>query len=62
MIDYAKAVSLGLDAEYLKPDDDLWKKIWLLYCLYDYDTKQGDIGKIFEGGKFSIARPKVISA
>jgi hypothetical protein len=44
--------------EYLAPTDELWKRIWMLYCLYDYDTKARGLGKIFEGSKFSLARPK----
>jgi hypothetical protein len=58
VIDFEEAKSLGLSAAYLSPDDELWRKIWLLYCMYDYDTKIKNLGKIFEGNKFSIARPK----
>jgi ATP-dependent protease ClpP protease subunit len=58
VIDYEEAISIGLAAQYLKPDDDLWKKIWLLYCLYDYDTKAKNIGRVIEGDIFSISRPK----
>lgn len=58
VIDYHEACALGLSAEYLEPDNEIWRKIWLLYCLYDYDTKLKKIGKVFEGDKFSIARPE----
>jgi len=58
VIDYDEAKSLGLAVSYLKPDDDLWKQLWLLYCMYDYDTKANSIGRIIEGAKFSISRPK----
>jgi membrane-bound ClpP family serine protease len=58
VIDYSEATSLGLSVEYLEPEDDLWKQLWLLYCLYDYDSKQNNLGKIFEGQKYSISRPK----
>ena len=58
VIDYDEASSLHLSVEYLPPTDDLWKRIWMLYCLYDYDTKAKGLGKIFEGSKFSLARPK----
>jgi len=58
VIDYNEAKSLGLSVEYLPPDDDLWKRIWILYCLYEYDSKQNNLGKIFEGSSYSISRPK----
>jgi ATP-dependent protease ClpP protease subunit len=58
VIDYDEASSLGLSVEYLEPDDELWRRIWMLYCLYDYDSKAKGLGKIFEGVKFSIARPR----
>lgn len=57
VIDYNEAVNLGLNVEYLLPDDELWRRIWILYCMYDYDTKQNKLGKIFEGSAYSIARP-----
>ncbi|ASL44666.1 hypothetical protein bAD24_I14370 [Burkholderia sp. AD24] len=58
VIDYSEAQSLGLSVEFLPPDDELWKKLWLLYCMYDHDTKANSIGRLVEGTKFSIARPK----
>lgn len=58
VIDYSEALSLGLSVEYLPPDDELWRRIWLLYCMYDHDTKANSIGRIIEGTRFSISRPK----
>lgn len=58
VIDYEEAKSLGLSTSYLPPDDNLWKQLWLLYCTYDYDTKANGIGRIIEGARFSISRPK----
>jgi hypothetical protein len=58
VIDYSEAQQLGLAVDYLAPDNDLWQRLWLLYCLYDYDTKAKNLGKIFEGVKYSISRPK----
>lgn len=58
VIDCNEAKELGLDVEYLPPENELWRRVWLLYCLYDYDAKAKNLGKIFEGHKFSIARPK----
>ena len=57
VIDFDEVEKLGLSATYLEPEDDLWKRIWLLYCLYDYDTRIHCIAKILEGRRFSIARP-----
>jgi len=57
VIDYSEAVELGFRVEYLPPENELWKKIWLLYCLYDVDSKEKGAGRIIEGEKLSIARP-----
>lgn len=56
VIDYPEACDLGLSVEWLPPDSDLWKRIWLLYCLYDADTIKDDLGKIFEGAVYSLQR------
>lgn len=58
VIDYTEATSLGLNATYLDPNDEVWRRIWLLYCMYDYDAKVKGLGKIFEGNRFSISRVK----
>jgi ATP-dependent protease ClpP protease subunit len=58
VIDFEEAKTLGLRVLYLQPHDDLWKQIWLLYCMYDYDTKANGIGRIIEGEIFSISRPR----
>jgi hypothetical protein len=58
VIDYDEAKSLGLSVTYIPPEEVLWKQLWLLYCMYDYDTKANGIGRIIEGEKFSISRPK----
>lgn len=57
VIDFDEAKNLGLNVKYLDPSDNLWKQLWLLYCMYDYDTKANSIGRIIEGEKFSISRP-----
>jgi len=57
VIDFSEATNLGLSAEYLEPNDEVWRRIWLLYCLYDYDCRLKGLGKIFEGSRFSIGRP-----
>lgn len=58
VIDYDEAKALGLSVKFLPPDDKFWKQCWLLYCLYDFDTKANAIGRIIEGERFSISRPK----
>jgi len=58
VIDHGEAKAIGLNIEYLPPDDEAWKRIWLLYCMFDYDSKAHGLGKIFEGAFYSIARPK----
>ena len=57
VIDHEEASSLGLNVEWLDPDDELWQKIWLLHCLYDHDVRIKTIGKITEGRCHSISRP-----
>jgi membrane-bound ClpP family serine protease len=57
VIDFSEAQSLGLSVEWMKPEDELWRRIWLLYCCYDHDVKLRSIGKIVEGAVNSIARP-----
>lgn len=56
VIDFSEAQDLGLSVEWMPPDGDLWKTVWLLYCCYDYDTALEGIGKITEGAVNSIAR------
>ncbi len=56
VIDFSEAEDVGLTVEWLKPEEELWRRIWLLYCLYDYDTKDKGLGKVLEGSKNSIAR------
>jgi hypothetical protein len=58
VIDYDEAKALGLAVDFLSPDGDLWKQLWLLYCMYDYDTKAKGVGRLVEGAKFSIARSR----
>ena len=57
VIDFSEAKDLGLAVEWMEPEDDLWKRVWLLYCCYDHDTKLRGLGKIIEGARNSIQRP-----
>lgn len=59
VIDYSEAKSLRLAVEWLEPSSELWRRVWLLYCLYDFDVKMNDLGKIFEGARYSISRRPV---
>lgn len=60
VIDFGEAQALGLTVSWMKPQEPLWKKVWLLYTLYDYDTKTKGLGKIVEGAINSIARQLTI--
>lgn len=48
-IDHREAANLGLAVEYLDAESELWQRIWLLYSMYDFDTKRDGYIKIFEG-------------
>ncbi|MDX1919997.1 MAG: hypothetical protein SFU25_04590, partial [Candidatus Caenarcaniphilales bacterium] len=49
------AQEIGLKINLLNQNDELWKKIWLLFCMYDYDSKLEGISKFFEGSRVSHA-------
>ncbi|MDE0060490.1 MAG: hypothetical protein OXI22_07130 [Defluviicoccus sp.] len=34
---------------YLPDGDEIWSRIWLLYCMYDFDTHRTGPQKIYEG-------------
>lgn len=55
VIDHVEASQLGLNIQYLPPTDELWKRLWLLYCMYDFDSRKSGYLKIFEGGSVSTA-------
>ena len=57
VIDYEEATTLGLTVRYLGSSDPLWRRLWMLYCMYDYDATEKKLGKIFETERFSISRP-----
>jgi ClpP class serine protease len=60
VINHLEAKQLGLSVEYLTPDNEIWQKIWLLYCMYDHDSRRDRHLKIFEGQSIStsIAAPR----
>jgi len=55
VIDHQEARQLGLAVEYLPPDDQLWQRVWLLYCMYDFDCRRNRYLKVFEGNARSSA-------
>jgi Serine dehydrogenase proteinase len=54
-IDHLEATALGLRIEYLPPDNPIWQRAWLLYCMYDHDCRKDRLFKIFEGRARSTA-------
>ena len=46
VINHDEASNLGLSVKFLDYKDELWNRLWLLYCMYDYDTKAKNIGKM----------------
>jgi hypothetical protein len=54
-IDHREATQLGLSVDYKPAGDQLWERIWLLYCLYDFDARRDGYLKIFEGHQLSTA-------
>ena len=49
VIDHLEAKQLGLKVEYLESNSELWRRIWLLYCMYDFDCTRDNYLKVFEG-------------
>lgn len=59
VINYKEAESLGLVVDFLPPDSELWQRLWLLYCIYDHDSRKSGYSKTFESHSISasIATP-----
>jgi hypothetical protein len=55
VLDHREAAQLGLNITYLPPDDEIWKRIWLLHCMYDNDCRKANLLKVFEGRARSTA-------
>ncbi len=53
VIDYKEAEQLGLKVSYLEPSNEIWKRFWLLRCMYEHDCGANKITKIFESRKIS---------
>lgn len=54
-IDQRDAAALGLNVNSLGVDDPFWQRVWLLYSMYDFDTRRDGYLKIFEGRARSTA-------
>ena len=61
VIDHKEAKGIGLSVEYMGPSSTIWRRVWLLHCLYDYDTRHNNLGKVFEGALYSIMRRPIQS-
>ncbi|MDD1999017.1 hypothetical protein NPS34_13270 [Pseudomonas putida] len=55
VIDMREATSLGLKVIEHQPDNELWRKIWLLRTMYHYDCRQNGYAKLFESATVSTA-------
>jgi hypothetical protein len=55
VINHAEATALGLNVEYLPPNDVIWERVWLLYCMHDHDCRKSRYLKVFEGRARSTA-------
>lgn len=54
-IDSVEAKALGLAVDAHEQADPIWQRIWLLYSMYDFDTRRDGYIKIFEGRARSTA-------
>ncbi|HAC66475.1 MAG TPA: hypothetical protein DCP19_00515 [Pseudomonas sp.] len=55
VIDMREAAALRLQVIQHAMDDELWKKIWLLRTMYQFDCLQNGYAKLFEGATLSTA-------
>lgn len=55
VINHIEAKALNLAVEYWAPEDPIWQRIWLLYCMYEHDARKSRHLKIFEGRARSTA-------
>ena len=60
VIDAREVAALGLKVKTYAQDDPLWKKVWLLRTMYQYDCGASGYSKLFESAKVStaVAAPK----
>lgn len=53
VIDYKEAQDLGFNVTFLDHTSDIWKKLWLLRAMYQFDCPAGGYAKMFESAKVS---------
>lgn len=56
MIDHKEAADLGLKVKYCQHDEELWQRIWRLYCMYEIDAAANGVTKVFESSKVSLLK------
>lgn len=55
VINHEEARDMGLKVEYLPPENELWRALWILHCVYQADVRTiPDTVKFFESGSVSI--------
>ena len=55
MLGHREAAAPGLRIDHLPPEDDIWQRIWLLHCMFEYDCRKSNYLKMFEGNARSLA-------
>lgn len=55
VIDADQAEEIGLSVLKLDGNDEIWKRIWLLYCMLRHDTHSRGIQKVFETNYISLS-------
>ena len=53
VIDADEAEQLKLKVLKFKIDNELWQRLWLLRCMYEFDAARAGALKIFEGPSIS---------
>lgn len=54
-IDQNEAKGLNFNVKSYPSDDELWRMIWLLYCIYVADARRDGFGKFFESAEISMS-------
>lgn len=55
VIDHREAAELGLKIAFLNGGDEVWCRLWLLYCIYMHDVERNAFLKVYEGRSRSTA-------
>ena len=56
VINHEEATEMGLRVDYLPPDNELWRALWVLHCVYQADLRasRGETAKFFESNRVSL--------